>query len=744
MVSQRIRIDRLLGAVAAAALSAGLSAPAVAQDPTSGTPAAEGVEEVTVTAQRREQRAQRVPVTITAISGNQLETRQITDTLQLIKAVPNMVGGNNTGLGSTNAYFLRGLGSTESHPAFDPPVGTYVDDVYLPRQNSNNYSMLDIERVEVLRGPQGTTFGRNTTGGAINVITRNADPSELSGLFEVFGGEFDRIGVRGVVNAPMSETSALRVAGYWLRDDGYLASNVFPGDVLNDKEQYALRVKARFEAGSNVTIDLTAEYLYDDGVNAPSQRLPATPPATGLNPSGAGFPDRTNALLREAACEGDLATRATVAGGRLGSCNVNKTWGLGARVNWKISDALSFQSITGYRLIEQDYALDFAGGALGPAVFAITNDGEHGAFSQEFKLVGSSPSFDWVAGVYYLSETNDVLFADIGTGISIERLMDVGLESIAVFAQGDLRVTDALTLTLGARYTHEERSIRFANTGRGASGFTTANMVAAGVPVDQSVDKVTPRVGIQYQASDDVMLFASATNGFKSGGWNIRSATSPATASRNNIFGPETAWSYEIGAKTEWFDRRFRFNVTGFWMDVSDLQVITGIPGVPGVFITQNAGDMTVKGIEFDGAARIGDLDLFFSAGIQDAEYTRILDVSGRLSTATEPVRVPNFTGALGATYTVPIESIDGDLVFNAAINYVGSHWVTTTNTPAASENPSTTFLDAGVALNFGGDAWTAALECRNCTDERIMTAYLFVPYYSDAGRWGARFTRRF
>lgn len=699
---------------------------------------------MTVTAQRRVQRAQRVPVTITALSGNQLQTRQITDTLQVVKAVPNMIGGNNTGLGSTNAYFLRGLGSTESHPAFDPPVGTYVDDVYLPRQNSNNYSMLDIERVEVLRGPQGTTFGRNTTGGAINVITRNPDPSAVSGLFEVFGGEFDRIGVRGVINAPMSPKSALRVAGFWLRDSGYLASNVFPGDVLNGKEQYALRVKARFETESNVTIDLTAEYLYDDGVNAPSQRIPATPPATGLNPSGAGFPDRTNALLRIAACDGDLAQRATVAGGRLGSCNVNKTWGLGANINWKISDTLSFQSITGYRMIEQDYALDFAGGALGPAVFAITNKGEHGAFTQEFKLTGSGTNFDWVAGLYYLSETNDVLFADIGTGISIERLMDVSLESFAAYAQGDLKVTDALTLTLGARYTHEERSIRFANTGRGASGFTTADMAAAGVPVNQTVDKVTPRIALQYQVSDDIMLFASATNGFKSGGWNIRSATSPATASRNNIFGPEKAWSYEIGAKTEWFDRRFRFNVTGFWMDVTDLQVITGIPGVPGVFITQNGGDMTVKGIEFDGAARIGNLDLFFSAGIQDAEYTRVVDISGRITTATKPVRTPGFTGALGATYTIPIASIDGDLVFNAAVNYVGRHWVTTTNVPVASENPASTFLDAGVALNFGGDRWTAAIECRNCTDERIMTAYLFVPYYNEPGRWGARFTRRF
>lgn len=730
MTSIRNLKSRLVLGAAAAVLSAAVAAP---------TASAQGAgnEEVVVTAQRRAQAVQRVPVTITALTAKQLELRQISDTLQVIKAVPNMIGGNNTGLGSTNAYFMRGLGSTESHPAFDPPVGTYVDDVYLPRQNSNNYGLLDVERIEVLRGPQGTLFGRNTTGGAINVITRNPDPTEQSGMVELFGGEFSRIGARGVVNVPLSETAAVRFAGYYFQDDGYLDSAVFPGERLNDKEQYALRGKARFMAGPDVTIDLSAEYIYDNGINAPSLRTNAV--------TGDGDPNRTNALLRESNCSGDIATLATAAGGRFGSCNINKSWAVGAKVNWRVSEALAVESITGYRHINQVYSLDFAAGGLGPSVFAITNDGDHAAFSQELKLNGSfGDNFDFVAGLYYLSETNDVLFADIGTGISIERLMDVDLSSLAFYAQGDYHVTDKLTVTAGLRWTTEERKIRFANTGRGASGFTTADMIAAGVPVDQEVDKFTPKFGVQYQVRENLMLFASATNGFKSGGWNIRSATSPATASRNNIFNPEKAWSYEAGMKSEWFDRNLRFNATFFKMNVTDLQVITGIPGVPGVFITQNAGDMTIDGLEIDGAFRYENLDVFFSAGWQGAEYTRIVDPSGRITLATKPVRTPNFTGALGATYRIPVESWDGDVVLSVAVNHINKHWVTTTNVPSGSQNPGTTFLDAGVAVNFLGDDWTAAIECRNCTDERIMTAYLFVPYYNEPGRWGARVTRRF
>lgn len=229
--------NALLSAVSLVAM---LATPAYAQESANND---QGLEDIVVTAQRRAESAQDVPIAITAFNAETLETRGINTALDVTQFVPNLVGLNNTGLGTANSYYLRGVGNTESIATFDPPIGTYIDDVYVSRQNANNFSFFDVERVEVLRGPQGTLFGRNTTGGAIAVVMK--DPGETSGGYLEAGfGSYNRKLFRGSVDVPLSPQFAVKLSGYWQDDDGY-AKNTATGERTNENDGWVFAWASR-------------------------------------------------------------------------------------------------------------------------------------------------------------------------------------------------------------------------------------------------------------------------------------------------------------------------------------------------------------------------------------------------------------------------------------------------------------------------------------------------------------------
>ncbi|HLL58532.1 MAG TPA: TonB-dependent receptor plug domain-containing protein, partial [Allosphingosinicella sp.] len=217
-----------------------------------------GIADIIVTAQRRAESLQDVPIAISAFSAEQLEAQGVSNTLELGRFVPNLVAQNNTGIGSANSYYLRGLGSTETIATFDPPVGTYVDDIYLSRQNANNLSLFDVERVEVLRGPQGTLFGRNTTGGAINVIMREPG-RDFGGYVELGYGRFNKVLGRASVDVPLADSVAIKLSGYFENDDGY-ARNVTTGERLNDNDGWGARLGMRAEVSDRVR--WTGSYMH--------------------------------------------------------------------------------------------------------------------------------------------------------------------------------------------------------------------------------------------------------------------------------------------------------------------------------------------------------------------------------------------------------------------------------------------------------------------------------------------------
>jgi iron complex outermembrane recepter protein len=816
--------------LAGVAFALTLSIPAIAQD----APAEEeagGIADIVVTAQRRAENVQDVPIAISAFSAEQLEAQGVSNTLQLGQYVPNLVAINNTGLGSANAYFLRGLGNTETIATFDPPVGTYVDDIYISRQNANNLSLFDVERVEVLRGPQGTLFGRNTTGGAINVIMR--DPGDtIGGYAEIGYGSFDKKFARGSIDLPLADTLAIKVSGYWQDDDGYVR-NTTTGERLNDDDGWGARLGIKGELSPSVRWSGSYAHIVANGENILNFDCDPRAP--------------TN-------CDGRFATTGLLSGKRLATSpyaplairGEKANYGLGnraasdlitSRLDIDVADATTLSLITGYISLTQKFAMDFFDGRGGPSLavpvppvrgfarggFTILNDGQHQQFTQEVKLNGELGEglITYVTGLYYYDEDNRTDFADVfsiftgapgGLGLLLgDRTLRNSTQAWAGYAQADVNL-GTVTLTAGIRYTDETKTFDIADNRPScndgtieASCLVNANMIAPSgraIPTRQTAKLWTPRFAINWQPNSDILVFASATRGFKSGGWNARGTV----ASQLLPFGPEKVWSYEAGIKSDWFDRLLRVNITAFRMDVTDLQTPSALVAPSGAitFLTRNFADYRNQGVEAEITLAPADgLFLYANIGYQDDKYilpagAPALDIYGIQSVAAQaaacraavaagnipggpgtaacaagivapdgsistPVRTPKWSLALGGSYRA--EFANGWALtpsLNASYRSrqeVGTSNFSFYNQPVTGTNgtfPSNPFgngdfitgsdskaawlVNAGLTLALPDNRMTVSLECNNCFDEEIVASTLAnYSYFNMPRTWQLR-----
>ncbi len=717
MNNAQARLLRLATAVAAGAFL--MPSLGSAQSGTAGQ-----LEEITVTAERREASIQDVPVAVSAYSEATIQKLQIDETLDLVHVVPNLFGGNNTGLGSANMYYLRAQGNDESIATFDPPVGTYVDDVYITRQNANNFSFFDVERIEVLRGPQGTLFGRNTTGGAINVILKKP-AEEMGGYVEAGFGRFDEWLLRGSIDLPVSEQFLTKFSAYTVQNDGWL-DNLVDGNTYNDKDNFGVRAAFRFIPNDNVTWDLSIDVGEAEEASILGMLRGDDRVSTSILPNGVlpGFTQKADEYGNE------TETLNIVS---------NLGWGLG-------QGTANF--IVGYRDLEQEFLLNFPG--LGSDdFFWIDNVGEHEMTSAEFKWNAElmDGKLDFVTGVFYMDEDNRTDFADyLFTFIRLaDRILENETTSWAVYAQGDIAVGENGTLTLGARFTDEEKTIALSdNTGNGV--LTTANLIAAGIPLEQSETEVTPRIAYRHVFSDDVMGYVSATRGFKSGGWNARGGSAAAF----EPFGPETIWSYEAGIRADLADGRVRANATAFYSDLEDLQTTSATPS--GQFLTTNAGGLEVSGVELELTALPTDnWEIFLAIGLQDAEY---IDLPAGCMTpntsfaafdidcnVADPKRSPDTTWTLSTSYSIPIPGMGATLRPTASARVIGDNVV---GTRQSGINGTEAIFNAALALIDDDDVWSATVECKNCTEAEYITSFLFEPYWSAPMTWQARFRYNF
>ncbi len=716
--------------------------------------------DIIVTAQRRPERLQEIPLAVTAFNEATIRNLNLNDAISVSKYVPSMISQHNAGLATANSYFLRGLGNTQSGATFDPPVGTYVDDIYVARQNANNYAFFDTERVEVLRGPQGTLFGRNTTGGAVAIIMRKPS-DEYGAKFEGTYGSYGRVTSKFSIDAPVSQQLLTKLSAFYIKDDGYL-DNITTGESLNGEKSYGIRGDVRILPSNELTIDLSGEYTKNTGTYFGVRTL-ATPSAKFRTATTPVFYEAaTN--MRKTSCKGDPVDILLLTGN--GLCLNSENYAASANITWS-SDAGTLQGIFGYREQDQGYINNYSSGTVNKyAGFILADDIQNYQHSGELKW--SSEMMDgrlkYVAGIYYLKETNHLRTAQFSGGTTSYVLattrangvtygVDVRfrqvVETAAAYLQGDYQLADGLTATVGARYTWEEKKLDFFQSDRflnpawnnGAAGYTSADVEASGIPLRQTQKRVTPRVALTYKANPTTILFASATNGFKSGGWNGTNSVPFQVLP----FKPEKTWSYEGGFKSELFGRTLRLNGTVYLAVTDDLQVTSGIVVPPSTIVSQlarNAGKLRTYGFEWETMyAPTRNISIFVNGSINRGKYlstvlTPGVPLASQIQTTTVPLRVPKFQLASGATYKVPVPALGGDLGLTAAYRHNSPYPIAALNTAWA---PTEDFVDLNLTYDDAGGRWGTSFGVTNLTKQETITANFISLFPGDPRRFTGR-----
>lgn len=595
-------------AILVAALASSTALSAVAQDNAF-------IEEITVTAQKREESVQSVPISIVAITGAQLERSAVTDILGIAGRTPTL---QYSQAGGEAQIYIRGVGSNLLAVGSDPSVAIHLDGVYLGRPNMGLNQFLDVERVEVLRGPQGTLYGRNATGGSINIVSR-MPTDDYEGYVVAGAGSDNRVEVKGAVGGPISDKLSFRAAARYENDDGYVEDLDPAGaNELDNVDMLAGRAALRLQATDAFRATAILDWSdFENGNTAirPNDNLGAAARA-GARP--------TTSILQE---YNNLPTFMKW-----------NTGGPTLDIDWELSDSVALKSITSYKQFEMDFYFNTDGTEIPVTRTTETFDTEQ--FSQELRLTSQGDgALQWILGAYYLNEDKDgalglvrenlrnaVTGAPLPLGVFIIPATNK-TDAYAAFAQASYNVTEDIKLTAGIRYSDEKKkdtnrqyNIFVGPTATAAQvqdglfgGLNLANFTPALTRIDsKSWDAVTPKFGIDWQATEDVLVYASATRGFKSGGYNDYQPSNP-------VFNPEYIWSYEAGVKSDLADGKLRLNAAAFYYDYSDLQVTTFLNSLT---LVANAAQAKVKGLDLEMVAQPQEpVTLGASVSLLDAEY---------------------------------------------------------------------------------------------------------------------------
>ncbi|HET9145668.1 MAG TPA: TonB-dependent receptor [Sphingomicrobium sp.] len=696
----RVTIERaaLLGSVAAAAL---FTTPASAQDASPqnvSAPAATPPEavkkapapeataapdngghdsatgEIVVTARRTEERLQRVPASVSAFNERALDRIQAEDTTGLQGAVPNL--NIVQGRGSSNAtnIYIRGIGQPDALQTFDPAVGVYVDDVYLSRIRGNQLDLLDVDRIEVLRGPQGTLYGKNTIGGAIKYVSRKPG-KQFRADASVTVGSYHQFDVKAAVSGPVSDTLSLGLAFIREKHEGYVKDPVLDRR-YNDKNNWGTRGALAFTPSSRFRFDLSADYSHDNdalNVGAPINELRHLFSNTVILP------------LAQDPSDYDFKARTTPG---LPNSTKLRHWGVAGTATYDIGDGLTLKSITAYRKLHTKDFIDID--ATQAQVGDVLVDVHQHQLSQELQLAYTSDRLSGVAGLYYLDERNEShqeafandlvdltpfrgVFPDFLLGPSnfptFLRTIDDDLKtkSYAGYANASYTIVPNVRLSAGVRWTKETKDYF-----RTTSTFSSSPLLTSVAPFDFAPPKgkwtdVSPMASLDWQATPTTMLYARVAKGFQSGGFNGR-ANDPSTSTK---YDPEKVLSYEAGFKTTILNQ-LRLNGDVFYNNYKDFQArVSGIAtdpttGLPDpVLSVLNAGRLSIKGAELEASwTPLDGLLLDTQIGYLDAKYKEFDDAQfsnfGGSRAFQTPAFSPKWTLRAGAQYSFGLGSMGG------------------------------------------------------------------------------------
>ncbi len=654
--------------------------------------------QITVTAERRETSLQKTPVSVGVIGGEEV----IRQDLPLLGDLVGRVAGLSAGGGASSAYsflFIRGIGTLS--PAMPNAVALYLDDVYIPRIHGNGLlsAFADLQRVEVLRGPQGTLYGQNSSAGAIKFVSYDTDGETNSGWLKASTGTFGSFGLKGYASRVLNPgvlSASLAYSHYG--DDGTISAPLLGRDVNRLRtEQFRAKFKLTPSAGLDAVLAIDGTFDRSDSPVATPSNYPGGNPTTT-------FENRDPKIDRDIG-------------------------GVSLKINQQLGEGTTLRSITAVRGFK-DGAYPLLQDGLPTDAYGWLQNNDQKQASQEFQLTGTRERLSYTVGAIYFREkweverptwTGSANWATTHAYAAGHAKVDN--TNAAVYGQANYRLTPAWGLTAGVRFNRDRQTYRSTGYASNAALEHVASRYDTG-ELQQKTTGTTPKLGIDYQWSPDLLTYASVTRGQKAGGYNpVAASLSVAQVPVN----PEKVTAYELGSKLAALDNRLQVNAALFYNDFKDYQASISTPTINGVYIpgtvTMNAARAKTYGLELEATAKpTRALTLNTAVTLLKTRFVEFLNPSGLAASDNTGHRLaytPTVTLGFGATYAVPLADGAG-LRFNANLRHTGSYFTEISNS-ADSQVKAQTFLDAGASYISADGHWTVALEAKNLLDKQYV-----------------------
>lgn len=707
------RMGMMLPSLAAIAIATGQAGPVAAQ----AAATADGESgEIVVTAQKRQERLIDIPLSVTAISGEQIANRGLQELSQVAKVTPGLYWENISV--TKPQVFIRGFGTTGFDAGGDPSVAVYLDEVYMPRFAGMSMELLDVERVEVLKGPQGTLFGRNAAGGAINVVSMRPT-SDFTAKLKAGFGRYDELDLRGTVSGPLADGIKARLSFSSRDGNGYVDVVGSPNDAF-DTNRTMGRGQVEFDLGADASLLLSADYgRVREGMWAMKNSGQATPQ---VHPS-VTVP-RIADPFREAY--------------DFNGYQNSDTWSVSSRLELGLGFA-DFVSISAFRNSKLDEFTDFDASPADAIRRQFAEDSD--SFQQELRLTSKSGRpVEWIAGLYYFHEKVDRLgrfyagrdnsFA-IGFGpfpgngrVPFSNLdtRTITTNSYAAFGQVSWEFAPRFKLTAGGRYSKDRKRMNRDAITVGATDLVNPFLDNAfSVKVRDSWSSFDPSITLDYKPTDDSLVYASYRRGYKSGGFQTDPVANAAAASVT--FDPEKVRSAEIGAKASLFDRRLQISTAAFYNKYKNLQFLSTVSLGGGRFasLIDNIAAAEAKGFEVEVHANPAEgLNLSIGYSYLKSEYESYTTPAGRNLAGHQTSRSPSNLINGTASYAVPLAS--GKLEFSGSVSYTDSFYFEASNPAVYAKEKPYTIVDGSISYETGDGRWRFSLWGKNLTDTTYRT----------------------